>query len=350
VVVKALSRNPADRYPSAQELRADLERLARGEVPVAAEPGKSNDRTLRDSGGATMRMPPPPPRGPSRPSIGTWAARIAASFGVCLLLTGFWFLNREQTLSREVGAFTRDLRSRNDVTAADWTTYEALEKRATLGWTLDEPRRLLLDRLKDSSFRSIKDYREGYNQALSGARRQAAELALKRAHLLDPNDRQIRAMAHIVDAYGSAWTNELAARNAITTFEQAADLWRDSPDPYLGIARVAAYQLREPERVEQAIEEAVRRGYKRIERDTAMLADCRRAKAELSLRTLRKSSCEDFDQKLLERVRTLLAQAIDDYRQIPEFSGTPKSLEVSRKLLEDARGLCAPAAPVPLPQ
>jgi hypothetical protein len=261
---------------------------------------------------------------------------------------------REYSMMHDAGAFTRELKTRTNVTPADWAAYEALEKRGGWGWGLGEARRILHERLKDEAMRHFKDYREGFTRALAGAQRQKAELALQRALLVDPEDRETRAMLQMAQAYGSAWSEgEAAAREALASFEKAASLWESSPDPYLGMARVIAYRFPDAERVEQLLRQAERKGYRRsvpqaTQRDTATLADTRRAQASGLLTPLRKRNCQDFDPRIRERAVELLEQSVQEYLTIPGFSADiAGNLEKSRKLLEEARALCVAAeAPV----
>ncbi|HEY9415574.1 MAG TPA: Stk1 family PASTA domain-containing Ser/Thr kinase [Pseudonocardia sp.] len=52
VVLKAMSKNPANRYQSAAEMRTDLVRVLRGERPLAPQVMTEDDRTALMSGGA----------------------------------------------------------------------------------------------------------------------------------------------------------------------------------------------------------------------------------------------------------------------------------------------------------
>ncbi len=115
VVLRALAKNPDDRYQSADEMEADLERVARG-APVAAATADSATQVLRrvpppaatpaDSTAATMIAPPPSARmrdvppppvigdeeyeergGPERP---LWPWLVALLFVIVAAVAGYF--------------------------------------------------------------------------------------------------------------------------------------------------------------------------------------------------------------------------------------------------------------------
>jgi tetratricopeptide (TPR) repeat protein len=271
--------------------------------------------------------------------------RVAVSVLAVVFSALGYTLWREYRVMGDAAAFTRELKMRRAVTAADWAAFRALEERSGLGFGLGEARKILKERFKEEAARAFTDYRDGFSQALAGTRRQNAELALQRAIQLDSDDAETRAWLDIVQAYGSAWDSEQAARDAMRVIERAAQIWPNGPDAYLALARIQAYKLPDAGKVESALLAAEKRGYRRLPRDRAMIADVRRMQAFTLYRPLRGRACEDFNRELLERVKTLLHQAIEDYLAVPEFKDTAVNLKSARELLDDANALC-PIAPV----
>ena len=72
-MLKALSKNPANRYQSAAEMRSDLVRVRSGQSPLAPLVLSEDERT------AMLRRGPP--TGPTRRLNGGGAPRPAADYG-----------------------------------------------------------------------------------------------------------------------------------------------------------------------------------------------------------------------------------------------------------------------------
>jgi serine/threonine-protein kinase len=74
IVMRALAKNPADRYPTADDMRDDLERYLAGVTPMATEETEADTRLVAASAAATAPGPgtanPPPPERAPRPDYG----------------------------------------------------------------------------------------------------------------------------------------------------------------------------------------------------------------------------------------------------------------------------------------
>jgi serine/threonine-protein kinase len=87
VILRALAKNPANRYRSAEEMRADLERAARG-LPVEATPvlGTAATQTLERPVHDTALLPPPEPERRS------WVPVAVTLILIAILGAVLWFL------------------------------------------------------------------------------------------------------------------------------------------------------------------------------------------------------------------------------------------------------------------
>ena len=121
-------------------------------------------------------------------------------------------------------------------------------------------------------------------------------------------------------AYIDAHLARLAASDrpgfeeAVRRFRESARLDTSSPDPYLGLARIYAYSLREVEPLIEAIKEAEQRGYQPGPREQAQIGDAYRFRAD---RTRAAAASLDGDERIEQ-----LASAVEDYGQcIAYFEG-----------------------------
>lgn len=361
VVQKALSYDRSRRYPTVDELIADLERIHNGAQPYALYEiqQSENDRTVRvsddalppvDPATATVREPlrdnPADKRAAPRKSPAAAARRarlgwrIALGMIAVLLVTAVYTGWHEFQIMQEARQLQREIERKTDVALADWKTYEYLKSRSWSPFPLRDVTRIIKQRYKEYAARAFADYRDGLSRALSGQRRQTAEIYLQRVVELDPGDTQARAMLLIVQGYGLPLNSQENGRKAIHLFEQAARLDSRNPDPFLAVARASVYALHDTERAAAAMDEARERGYVDLDRDKALMADGYRYEAIDLWRSARKMDCDDVDKKLLNRIKDLFERSIDLYRRIPQFSGTATNLENARVTLDEVKEFC----------
>ena len=171
-----------------------------------------------------------------------------------------------------------------------------------------------------------------------------AEALLQRAATIDPGNRRIQARLEFCRAH----LLRIAARDAkqlddssssydeaVSRFERAARLWPGWGDPQVGLAQIYAYGKRDPERTAAALERAREDGYPFGERETALLGDAYRLRAQRRWA----SSTEAFDKdqlyRHLERVRDDCAHALEQYEQVPSYGGVSRNLRDTRQLLAE---------------
>jgi len=120
----------------------------------------------------------------------------------------------------------------------------------------------------------------------------------------------------------------------VTAFREAAELRRDWPDPFLGLARVFIYGLDDIDRGADALKQAQKLGYTPGDRETAQLADGYRARADNLWRTARRLADLPQESEYLQRAVEAYRQAHDLYERIPAFGGAAISLRRTTQAME----------------
>jgi hypothetical protein len=124
-------------------------------------------------------------------------------------------------------------------------------------------------------------------------------------------------------------------------FEEAASLVPNWPDPYLGLARLYAYELRDVDKLENALRQAERRNHPWGRREKAQLADAHRAEGErLYQQAIASKARPEQARKYLDMAEEHFSTAQSWYQQIPGFgNATSASIAISKRLekLDDLR-------------
>jgi tetratricopeptide (TPR) repeat protein len=123
--------------------------------------------------------------------------------------------------------------------------------------------------------------------------------------------------------------------DAIANFRDAARRDREWPDPYLGLARIYAYDRFNLEELQKALGELGKRGYPIGRREKAMLADGFRMRGiELHERAKQATRVDD-EITWLDMASNHLRQALDLYNEIAGYADVSKNrAEVARRLSE----------------
>jgi hypothetical protein len=140
----------------------------------------------------------------------------------------------------------------------------------------------LRDRMIELADRVIHEFR-AEAPAITEVQWQQARASLAFAQELAPRRSSIAAKRVYVDGHLTriaAGNDRAGLEKAIGEFREAARLDSQWPDPYLGLARIYAYSLRDVDALTEAIEEAEKRGYTRGRREKAQLGDAYRVRAE----------------------------------------------------------------------
>lgn len=346
IIHKMLARDPAQRYQTAGEAKEDLLRFQNGRAVTAAEfkpaargdgdatvrttaPPRAtpvDDRTVR----STPALPPPVPK----PARSHNALGCLATFGlVCLVavmvvMMQFKFWDDADNLKSELQ--TERITNLEDA----WMRYQALTKRTHLGFMLWGVNNALKKRLIAAADEPIVEYRNNDAPLVYRPQWIQAHRNLQRALELDPDDSGVKGRlrlseGHIarIDAGGArAAAHQKQLNAAVNKFDEAAVLLKNSPDPYLGLAHLYAYDLKDVDRAKDALNKAAHYGHPIGKRETAELADAYRNRADLfwtRSRGVMQSPGQERDY--LEQARQDYIHAQDLYQQAGVFGDAARN-------------------------
>jgi hypothetical protein len=232
----------------------------------------------------------------------------------------FFFAMFSMVMRECVGLARADrLRERIDTIEADQipqirSEYRRIAATGPFGFGAGQVRAPLRDRMVALADRAILEFREGT------ATVSEVQWAQARDSLAFARELSSRSAIAAKRAYIDAHLVRIGARDragfdqAIRGFRESARLDPDAPDPYLGLARIYAYSLREVEPLIEAIKEAEQRGYAPGPREQAQLGDAYRFRAD---RTRAAAALLDREARIEQ-----LASAAEDYGQcIAHFEG-----------------------------
>jgi Protein kinase domain len=276
VVSKMLSRDIEDRYQNETEAREDIERFLRGEK-VEAPAAADSDATIRTDSDATVRTVRPVVEATytlKRSYEVPW--KLVGGAAAVLVFFVFWLV-RPTYLA---WADSRELKAAIEAEQVDanqaWTKYQQIVSRnpaSIATWGIGKP---LKAHLVSAGDRPILDFRNNEFPTSREPQWRAAEAYFTHALAVDPSDKVVKAKLRICEAQleritASGSTRQQLLNDSALKFQEAAELWKSSPDPYLGMERLYAYS--DPDRAQAAADEARKLGHPENRRELAMLAD-----------------------------------------------------------------------------
>jgi serine/threonine protein kinase len=380
IVAKLLGQSPSVRYATAGAVREDIERFTSGSTTIAEEQGWPNrvldpEATRRTSPTtptssaregasraideeATRRTRPPIASPPSRSAGGDASSRgaqvptrsrrrmflLAASL---LIVLGLF--NNECSVAEDARRVAARVSTRElDQLGETWKEYEALARRSRLGWGTSRLERSLVQRTSALANRVINNYRMAL-PTVREAQWQSARDALARALTIAPDDTQLRAAFHYCEGHlhrinGEAEKGRQDDPNAqrelteaVASFREAADLRRDWPDPFLGLARTFIYGLEDVERGADALNQAQRRGYTPTDRENGQLADGYRARGNSLVRSARELSGMPQESDYLTRAVESYQLALDLYTKASSLASSPTNIRLTGRALDQVQ-------------
>ena len=210
------------------------------------------------------RAAPAAGAGPARSHPVRTILMLAALFLACNeLVVGFG------ARRAAASAMTRDLDAMTDV----WTEYAGLSRRSYLRRRCPAPRARAGDGVQALAEQVIANYRSSLPTVRERQWR-TAQRNLQQALVLAPENRTLKASLryceghlHRIDGEAEKLRRRPDAANqhfteAVSAFREAAELRRDWPDPFLGLARTFIYGLEDIDRAADAMRQAQKSGYR----------------------------------------------------------------------------------------
>ena len=377
VVARLLAPQPVDRYESASGVLADLELFQEGKepearalgfpVPLDEAPTRRTRPPAESESEATRRtqpagVPPVPLITPQASGVSEVAAsarttavraapvrtKVTRSHPIrtMLMLAALLLVSNELVVGFKASRIaatvaTRDLDGLDDV----WTAYDALSHRSYLRMGVVRLEDVLANRVRTLSDQVIANYRSTVPTVRERQWR-TAQRNLQHALVLATGSTSLKASLryceghlHRIDGEAEKLRHHTAAANqhfteAVTAFREAAELRRDWPDPFLGLARTFIYGLEDIDRAADALKQAQKLGYATGDRETAQLADGYRARGDSLWQTARQLADMPQEAEYLQRATDAYRQAQGLYERIPGFPGVAVNLRRTRRAID----------------
>jgi eukaryotic-like serine/threonine-protein kinase len=371
IVAKLLAPTPSERYASAAEIRADLDRYHAGASTLASQEGwpeRVHDdatRRTRDVAAADdektrrTRAPEVPPIAAATSSVAAAAGAAAAVatpatrrapkkrrwFRSVLLVLALAFVVNEIRVSGAASRLAGELATREiDELGAVWNEFAKLSRRSYLGMATADLERSLVDRTTELADRVVANYRTPTPTVRENQWRVARDV-LARAVVAKPNDRRLRAALryceghlHRINGEARKSRRELPdahreLTDAVAAFREAAELRPGWPDPFLGLMRTFVYGLEDVERGADALKQAERHGHKPTERETAQLADGYRFRANTLVRNARQLAGMPQEREYLTRAAEAYRRSLELYATATAFPNVTSNIRLSQRAL-----------------
>lgn len=284
----------------------------------------------------TVLVPPVPAKKPgrrlmSRRSLGVVLRALAALLVARMIIGEAAVWSRTERFRGRIEGFqTSDLPSIPPMV-------RSLRDGAVFGFAASRAERPLANKMLELAEPTIADYRTDMPVAKL-PQWKAASAALAIATDARPGDRRLQSRARYVDGQllriDAQGKSPEAARpildRAVAAFREAGQLDTGWPDPFIGLAAVHAYGLRDPESVVQDVGEAARRGFSGGRREHAEVADAFAYRADQQRNTA-KSVDGDERHRLLSAALADYQSCVDNYIGVIGFFNSDRNLERCRR-------------------
>ena len=300
IVAKALAPEPARRYPSAQAFHDDLSAFL-AQLPTLAEKERRARWNSNTTLEAAREMLVKATRTLSRRRQ-SWQALGAATWfllGMALWMGGNYAWQVWQTTRKQLAEQVHATPNPAAVLKGEYLR--------TANHIIDGYRVSRTNDVRDFDWRMAVTGLERLTELGLSDNEVAGKLALSRGYtvLAQLTGRQ----------YTEAETASLRLQ-ARDAFQQAAAFLPTAPDPHLGLARIYAYSLPDPEKTAAECERASRLGYTLGPRETEQQADAYRLRAERQAAAALRVSSRQRAAELRRAARQDAARARNLYSRI----------------------------------
>jgi hypothetical protein len=213
-------------------------------------------------------------------------------------------------------------------------TYASLRERSSLGWGTWPAQQPLREALTLNIDRVILDFRQPEPTVRQNQWKQARAWAAMALEI--GADESLRARYLLCDAHVKRIDGDVAIRSrdpdkgnrllneADSQFREASRLTRANPDAWLGLLRLHSGARSDPEKAQEDLNEAARRGWTPGARDYFLIGEATRNRAEAL-----EKGCEE--QRTGERVKDCLTQARDLQKKALEWYDKAVGLPVAAR-------------------
>jgi hypothetical protein len=213
---------------------------------------------------------------------------------------------------------------------AAWERYRLAARFTLFDFGLGEAKRTLHSAALNAAERILDSYRQDRPTTRQADWRRAHGHLQRAAYLHsgDPSTQArliyVQAQLDRIDAgtlrdQKQAEAADRKLNEAISGLGEAGRLAPDFPDPFLGLARIYAYQRFDFEALEEALDEAARRGYAPRDREKAQRADGHFTEGRRLYRRAREVIGEALQCALLEEAADHLDAAAAGYEEILDY-------------------------------
>lgn len=274
-----------DNYLNARPTLAGAARRRTGATTMPVPPGRVVRADPAEVSGGLVATPATRPLA-DKPAATTAGSRFRSELAkVITVVTVFviigFVVSEGAVWIRAEGLAKRIPTMESGDVAGARSRYAAIRKAAVLGLGLQQRvNGPLRDRMIALAVRPIAEYRSGSTTVGEIQWRQAA-VCIALADDLSPGNPGVQSARKVIEGHLQriSATTPAEFQLAIRTFQAAAELDPKSPDPYLGLARIHAYSLKDVDALAADIRNAETRGYKSGRRERTQLDDAMRARA-----------------------------------------------------------------------